>query len=76
MPLLSWCKRVTGLPLGNPVLHKESYVTLIGVPLAAAVLLGLILNSLFDWWWADLLAGLVIDYYGLREGRPAWHGDG
>jgi hypothetical protein len=30
-----------------------------------------VLNSALDWWWADPLAGLVIVYYGLREGREA-----
>lgn len=29
------------------------------------------LNTAVGWWWADPLAGLVIVYYGLREGRQA-----
>ena len=72
MWLLAWGKRVTGRALGNPVLRKESYVTLIDGLLAAAVLAGLVLNALFGWWWADPLAGLVIVFYGLREGWAAW----
>jgi divalent metal cation (Fe/Co/Zn/Cd) transporter len=24
-----------------------------------------------NWWWADPLAGLIIVFYGLREGRQA-----
>ncbi len=43
----------------------------LAVYLAGAVLLGLIANAALDWWWADPLAGLVIVYYGLREGREA-----
>jgi divalent metal cation (Fe/Co/Zn/Cd) transporter len=43
--------------------------------LAAAVLLGLILNAALGWWWADPLAGLVIVYYGLREGFEIWRGE-
>jgi divalent metal cation (Fe/Co/Zn/Cd) transporter len=74
MLLLAWGKRVTGQQLGNPVLRKEGYVTLIDALLAAAVLLGLLLNGLFGWWWADPLAGLVIVYYGLKERLAAWHG--
>ena len=46
-------------------------MTLIDAYLAAAVLLGLVANAALDWWWADPLAGLVIVYYGLREGREA-----
>jgi divalent metal cation (Fe/Co/Zn/Cd) transporter len=64
-------KARTGRALGNRVLQTEGRVTLIDAYLAAAVLLGLVLNSALDWWWADPLAGLVIVYYGLREGREA-----
>jgi divalent metal cation (Fe/Co/Zn/Cd) transporter len=76
MLLLSWGKRQTGGQLGNPVLLTEARVTLIDAALAAAVLLGLVLNALLGWWRADPLAGLVIVYYGLREGWAAWHGEG
>jgi divalent metal cation (Fe/Co/Zn/Cd) transporter len=61
----------TGKALENPVLQTEGRVTLIDAYLAAAVLLGLVLNAAAGWWWADPLAGLVIVYYGLREGRQA-----
>jgi divalent metal cation (Fe/Co/Zn/Cd) transporter len=73
MLLLAWGKRVTGAKIQNPVLMTESRVTLIDALLAAAVFLGLILNALFGWWWADPLAGLVIVYYGAREGWHALH---
>lgn len=75
MLLLSYGKRVTGRQLGNPVLMAEAHVTLVDAALAAAVLVGLILNALVGWWWADPLAGLVIVYYGIEEGRAAWHGE-
>jgi divalent metal cation (Fe/Co/Zn/Cd) transporter len=64
-------KARTGRALGNRVLQTEGRVTLVDAYLAAAVLLGLVLNSGLDWWWADPLAGLVIVFYGLREGRQA-----
>ena len=47
-------------------------MTLIDSALAGVVLLGVGLNALFGWWWADPLVGLVIVYYGLKEGRAAW----
>jgi divalent metal cation (Fe/Co/Zn/Cd) transporter len=50
-------------------------VTLIDAYLACAVLIGLLLNALLGWWWADPLAALVIVYYGVREGWHAWHND-
>jgi divalent metal cation (Fe/Co/Zn/Cd) transporter len=39
------------------------------------VLVGLSANAVIGWWWADPLAGLVIVYYGIREGRAAWQGE-
>ena len=72
MLLLSYGKRITGKQLGNPVLTTEASVTLIDAYLAAAVLGGLLLNTSLGWWWTDVLAGLVIVYYGAREGLHAW----
>ena len=72
MLLLAWGKLVTGRQLGNVVLTTEARVTLIDAALAGAVLVGIGLNALFGWWWADPLSGLVIVYYGLTEGRAAW----
>ena len=48
----------------------EGRVTMIDGILACAVLLGLVLNGLVGWWWADPAAGYVILYYALRE---AWN---
>lgn len=73
MLLLAYGKHVTGRALGNPVLQTEGHVTLIDALLAAAVLVGLILNALLGWWLADPLAGLVIVYYGIKEGWHALH---
>ena len=76
MLLLAQGKRITGRQLGNPVLTTEAHVTMIDAYLAAAVLIGLVLNAAFGWWWADPLAGLVIVYYGLKEGWAIWHEEG
>ncbi len=73
MLLLAYGKKVTGTQLDNPVLQTEAYVTLIDGILAAAVLLDLVLNAGLGWWWADPLAGLVIVYYGFKEGLHAYH---
>ncbi len=70
---LAYGKRVTGRKLGNQVLMTESHVTVIDAYLAGAVLVGLVLNAAFGWWWADPLAGLVIVYYGFKEGWEIWH---
>ncbi len=75
MLLLAYGKRVTGKQLGNVVLMTKGHVTLIDAYLAGSVLIGLILNALFGLWWADLLASLVIVYYGIREGIHALWGE-
>ncbi|WP_256725810.1 cation transporter [Streptomyces sp. IMTB 2501] len=62
-------KARTGAALDNPVLKTEGRVTLIDTLLAAAVLLGLVLNATVGWWWADPAAGYVLVYYALREVR-------
>lgn len=60
-------KERTGRALNNPVLITEGHVTVIDGLLALAVLLGLALNSILGWWWADPAAGLVIVYYAIKE---------
>ncbi|MGP8000493.1 MAG: cation transporter [Streptosporangiaceae bacterium] len=60
-------KARTGRALDNPVLRTEGRVTMIDGILAAAVLLGLVLNAWLGWWWADPVAGYVLVYYAARE---------
>jgi hypothetical protein len=60
-------KHRTGRALRNEVLLAEGRVTLIDGLLACAVLVGLALDLLLGWWWADPLAGLVLVGYAVRE---------
>jgi divalent metal cation (Fe/Co/Zn/Cd) transporter len=60
-------KGATGRALGNAVLITESRVTFVDALLAVAVLLGLLLNLAFGWWWADPVAAYVIVVYAGRE---------
>ena len=64
---LSALKKRTGRALGNPVLVTEGRVTFIDGLLAVAVLVGIGLDLLLGWWWADPVAGFVIVYYAIRE---------
>ena len=43
--------------------------------LSAVLLVGLALNSLFGWSWADPIAAVVIAGIALKEGIDAWRGD-
>ncbi|MFB2599943.1 cation transporter [Herbiconiux sp. P17] len=75
MPFLSLAERRTGRELGSATAVADSKQTLICTYLSAAVLVGLLLNSLFGWWWADPVAALVIVVFAVREGLEAWRGD-
>ncbi|WP_181274289.1 cation transporter [Brevibacterium oceani] len=75
MPFLSWFERLTGRELGSASAVADSKQTLICTYLSAALLAGLLLNSLLGWAWADSLAALVIAVFAVREGIEAWRGD-
>lgn len=75
MPFLSFAERRAGREIGSATAVADSKQTLICTYLSAAVLLGLVFNSLLGWWWADAVAGLVIAAFAVREGWEAWQGD-
>ncbi|WP_375384455.1 cation transporter [uncultured Microbacterium sp.] len=75
MPFLSLAERRAGRELGSATAVADSAQTLICTYLSAAVLAGLILNTVWGWWWADAIAGLVTAGFAIREGIEAWRGD-
>ena len=75
MPLLSCGQRRTGRELGSRSAVADSKQTLLCTYLSAVLLVGLALNSLFGWSWADPVAALVIAAVAVREGLEAWRGD-
>lgn len=75
MPFLSWFERRTGRELGSASAVADSKQTLICTYLSAALLAGLLLNSVLGWGWADSVAALVIAGFAVREGIAAWRGD-
>ena len=56
--------------LSSGALRGDGVLTAVGAFLAAVTLLGLLVNTLLGWWWADPLAALLITGVLLREG---WH---
>lgn len=75
MPGLSYLQRRTGRELGSASAVADSKQTLLCTYLSGVLLVGLVVNSLYGWSWADPLAGLVIAAVALKEGREAWRGD-
>jgi divalent metal cation (Fe/Co/Zn/Cd) transporter len=69
MFVLASGKARIGAALDNPVLRTEGRVTLVDGILAVAVLVGLVFNVAFGWWWADPVAGYVLVFYAAREVR-------
>lgn len=75
MPVLSWAQRRAGRELGSLSAVADSKQTLLCTYLSAVLLVGLLLNSVLGWSWADPIAGLVIAAIAVKEGVNAWKGD-
>jgi divalent metal cation (Fe/Co/Zn/Cd) transporter len=75
MPFLSWAQRRAGRDLGSASAVADSKQTLLCTYLSAAVLVGLVLNSMFGWWWADPVVALGLAVVAVREGREALRGE-
>ena len=75
MPLLSYGQRRAGRELGSRSAVADSKQTLLCTYLSAVLLVGLGLNSLFGWSWADPIAALIIAAVAAKEGVAAWRGD-
>ena len=74
MPFLSLAQRRTGRALHSSSVVSDSAQTMLCSWLSAVLLLGLLLNALLGWSWADPLAGLVIAGVAIKEGLDAWRG--
>ncbi|MGH3954063.1 MAG: cation transporter [Mycobacterium sp.] len=75
MPVLSWAQRQAGRELGSASAVADSKQTLLCTYLSAVLLVGLLVNTLFGWSWADPIAALVIAAIAVREGMNAWKGE-
>ncbi len=72
MLILAILKRRTAAELGNDPLRAEANVTYLDALLAGLVLISLVLNAAFDWWWADPIAALVVAAIAAHEVREHW----
>jgi divalent metal cation (Fe/Co/Zn/Cd) transporter len=76
MPGLAWAKRRLGEALGSASLIADSRETLACAWLSATLIVGLSLNWLLGWWWADPVGALIVVWFLLREGRELISGEG
>ncbi|WP_166428027.1 cation transporter [Mycolicibacterium mucogenicum] len=75
MPVLSYTQRRAGRELGSRSAVADSKQTLLCTYLSAVLLIGLLVNSILGWSWADPIAALVIAGIAVKEGVNAWRGD-
>ena len=75
MPLLAWIEVRTGRELGSKSVMADAKQLILCIYLSGVVFIGLVLDSLFGWWWADSVAALVVAVLAVREGLEAWRGD-
>lgn len=74
MPVLAKAKRRVAANLNSRALKADSRQTDICAYLSAILLVGLGLNALFGWWWADSAAALMMTPIIAREGIQALRG--
>lgn len=75
MPGLAWFEFATGRALGSRSVQADAKQLLLCIYLSGAVLIGLLLNTLLGWAWADSVAALVVAALAVREGIEAWQGE-
>ncbi|WP_244223328.1 cation transporter [Amycolatopsis circi] len=75
MPVLSAAQRRAGRELGSASAVADSKQTLLCTYLSGVLLVGLLVNALFGWSWADPAAALAIAAVAVREGLGAWRGE-
>jgi divalent metal cation (Fe/Co/Zn/Cd) transporter len=75
MPLLGRAKQHSGGRIASSATASEGKQNLLCAYLAAALLVGLVGNALFEAWWLDPVVALFIAYVAVQEGRQAWRGD-
>ena len=66
---LAIAKRRIAHRIDSSPLRSEAAMTFLDGALSTATMLGLLLNAVAGWWWADPLAALIV---GLAAAREAW----
>jgi len=78
MAVMSWlgrAKRRAARALHSHALESDAAQTRACFWLSVIVLIGIGLNRLFGWWWADPVAALGMTAFLVTEGRAAWRGE-
>jgi divalent metal cation (Fe/Co/Zn/Cd) transporter len=78
LPVMLWlgrAKRRAARALDSQAMESDAFQTTACMWLSAVTLVGIGLNALLGWWWADPVAALGMTFFLAQEGREAWRGD-
>ncbi len=70
LPLWRW-RLSLARRLQSPALRADAACSLVCIYMSAVLLIGLLLNGLAGWWWADPLAALAMIWWIRGEAREA-----
>ncbi len=73
MPILWQGKLRVAKRIGSAALKADAACSVTCAYMSLTLLVGLLLNRVFSWWWADPFAALVLIYFLVQEGREALH---
>ncbi len=76
--LMTWlarAKRALAPALGSQAVVADAQQTSLCALLSAVLIVGVGLNALVGWWWADPVAALVIGALALEAGRRVWRAE-
>ena len=73
MPLLWQGKLRVAKRIGSAALKADAACSVTCAYMSLTLLVGLALNRISGWWWADPLAALALVYFLIQEGREALH---
>jgi divalent metal cation (Fe/Co/Zn/Cd) transporter len=72
MPYLAVSKRRIAQRIHSDALRGDAANSITCAYMAGTVLAGLVLNSLFGWWWVESVAALLFLFWLVRETREAF----
>ncbi len=75
MPVLYSQKMKIGKTIESRSLIADAKEILACMFLSGSLITGLGLNYLFEFWWADPAAGILIVYFLVKEGYETFSGD-
>ena len=75
MPTLARLKQRAGEEMGSRLVIADAAETRLCAWLSVSTFLGLAAFAVFGWTWLDSVAGFVIAWFAIKEGREAWQGE-